>query len=243
MDGAKPAKSPCSSGSKLSRYDGTPLDDPSIYQHVVRSLQYCTLTRLDISFSVNQLCQHLHSPTDIHLSTAKRVLRYLKVSIDHDKWYSKGSLQLNAFCDSDWAGDPYDRRFTSDFAVFLGSCLISWSAKKQPVVSRSSTKAEYRSLATTELYWLRMLFKDLHVSLQLEPILWCDNVNARFLTLKSKLLVVAPPINLRGDVNLCPIPSVNSTCADNDPPDKVQPLKRFNAVATLSCSNAATLSR
>jgi hypothetical protein len=58
--------------------------------------------------------------------------------------------------------------------------LISWSAKKQVVVSRSSTKAEYRSLAiaTTELYWLCMLFKDIHVSLPLAPVLWCDNVSA-----------------------------------------------------------------
>jgi hypothetical protein len=45
----------------------------------------------------------------------------------------------------------------------LGSNLISWSAKKQPVVSRSSTEAEYRSLAiaTAEMFWLRMLFHDI----------------------------------------------------------------------------------
>jgi hypothetical protein len=55
MDGAKPTKSLCSSASKLSRYDGTPLDDPSIYRHVVSALQYCTLTRPEI-FSMNQLC-------------------------------------------------------------------------------------------------------------------------------------------------------------------------------------------
>jgi hypothetical protein len=259
MDGAKPAKSPCSTGTKLSRYDGEALEDPSIYRHVVGSLQYCTLTRPEIAFSVNQLCQHLHSPTSAHLSAAKRVLRYLKGTLDHGLWYTKSSLQLNAFCDSDWAGDPDDRRSTSGFAVFLGNCLISWSAKKQSVVSRSSTEAEYRSLAiaTTELYWLRMLFKDIHISLFLAPVLWCDNVSAlalasnpvyhartkhievdyhfvrekvlncdilikyisthdqvsdiftkglfsaRFLTLKSKLMVVAPPINLRGAVNIC----------------------------------------
>jgi hypothetical protein len=299
MDGAKPAKSPCSSASKLSRYDGTPLDDPSIYRHVVGALQYCTLTRPEISFSVNQLCQHLHSPTDVHLSAAKRVLRYLKGSIDHGIWYSKSSIQLNAFCDSDWAGDPDDRRSTSGFAVFLGSSLISWSAKKQPVVSRSSTEAEYRSLAiaTTELYWLRMLFKDLHVSLPLEPVLWCDNVSAlslasnpvyhastkhievdyhfvrekvinrdisirfisthdqiadiftkglssaRFLTLKSKLLVVAPPINLRGAVNISPLSSIDSPRADNDSPHKAQLHERLNAVATLSSPHSDSIQR
>jgi hypothetical protein len=66
------------------------------------------------------------------------------------------------------------------FCVFLGNCLISWSAKKQVVVSCSSTKAEYRSMAiaTVELYWLRMLFKDLTIPLPHAPILWCDNVSA-----------------------------------------------------------------
>jgi hypothetical protein len=120
MDGAKPAKSPCASGAKLSKYGGVMFDDPTIYRHIVGSLQYCTLTKPEIAFSVNQLCQHLHSPTFVHLSAAKCVLRYLKGFIDHGLWYTKSSLQLNAFCNSDWAGDPDDRRSTSSFVVFLG---------------------------------------------------------------------------------------------------------------------------
>lgn len=109
MDYAKPAKSPCAFGPKLLKYDGVALDDPTIYRHIVGSLQYCTLTRPEIAFSVNQLCQHLHSPTFVYLLAAKRVLRYLKGSIDHGLWYTKSSLLLNAICDSDWAGDPDDR--------------------------------------------------------------------------------------------------------------------------------------
>jgi hypothetical protein len=180
MSGAKPAKSPCPSGSKLSRLDGEALLDPYEYRSVVGALQYCTLTRPDIAFSVNQLCQHMHNPTAVHWSAVKRVLRFLKNTVDHGLFYSKTTLQLNAFCDSDWAGCPDDRRSTSGFAVFLGDCLVSWSAKKQPVVSRSSTEAEYRSLAiaTTELYWLRMLFQEIQIPLPISPIIWCDNVSA-----------------------------------------------------------------
>jgi hypothetical protein len=58
------------------------------------------------------------------------VLHYLKGSPDHGLHYTKGPLQLNAFCDFDWPGSPDDRRSTSRFAVFLGDCLLSWSAKK-----------------------------------------------------------------------------------------------------------------
>jgi len=258
MLGAKPAVSPCSSGSKLSKYDGDLLPDPTEYRQVVGALLYCTLSRPELAFSVNQLCQHMHSPSTSHWSAAKRVLRYLKNSIDHGLLFTKGSLQLQAFCDSDWAGNPDDRRSTSGFGVFLGPCLISWSAKKQAVVSRSSTEAEYRAMAlpTAELFWLRMLFKELGIALSHAPILWCDNVSAlalasnpvyhartkhievdyhfirekvingdilvkfistldqtadiftkglsstRFSALKSKLMVTALPIRLRGDVSV-----------------------------------------
>ena len=73
-----------------------------------------------------------------------------------------------------------DRKFVSGILVFLGNSLITWSAKKQSIVSRSSTEAEYRALASSviELCWIRMLLKDFGVFLPHPPILWCDNVSA-----------------------------------------------------------------
>lgn len=67
--------------------------------------------------------------------------------------------------------------------MFLGSNLISWSSKKQHTVSRSSTEAEYRSLAlaSAELIWVQFLLTKLHASLASLPILWCDNIGATFL--------------------------------------------------------------
>jgi hypothetical protein len=188
MQDAKPAKSPSPSGLKLSKYDGDPLPNPTEYRQVVGALQYCTLTRPEISFSVNQLCQHMHAPSTTHWSAVKRVLRYLKASANHGLLYSKGSLHLTAYCDSDWAGSIDDRRSTTGFDIFLGPNLISWCAKKQPVVSRSSIEAEYRSLAitTAEVYWLRMLFCDIQFALSQAPIIWFDNVSA--LALASNLV-------------------------------------------------------
>jgi hypothetical protein len=180
MDGAKPASTPCASGGKLSRFTGDPLPDPTEFRHIVGALQYCTLTRPDISYSVNQLCQFLHSPTSVHLIAAKRVLRYLKGTLDFGLHYTQGSLQINGYCDSDWAGSPDDRRSTTGYGIFLGPYLISWAAKKQSVVAKSSTEAEYRSMALTvaEMYWIRMLFKELQIPLPLPPCLWVDNLGA-----------------------------------------------------------------
>jgi hypothetical protein len=122
----------------------------------------------------------MHSPTNTHWTTAKRILRYLKGSINHGLHFAKGSLDLNAYSDSDWAGNLDDRRSTTGYPLFLGPCLISWCAKKQPVVSKSSIEVEYISLAfaTAELFWLRMLLQELQIYLHCSPTIWCDNLGA-----------------------------------------------------------------
>jgi hypothetical protein len=180
LTGIRPYRAPCVSRSKLSKFDGESIPDPSEYRQTVGALQYVTLTRPDIAYSVNQLCQHMQAPTSAHWTAAKRVLRYLKHTLDYGLFYRPGSFAINAYCDSDWAGDPDDRRSTCGYGVFVGSNLISWSAKKQPVVSKSSTEAEYRCLAlvTAEVYWLRMLLHELQVSLAFAPVVWCDNISA-----------------------------------------------------------------
>ena len=94
--------------------------------------------------------------------------------------FKSGSPVLTAFTDSNWAGDPYDRRSTTGITVFLGDNPITWTFKKQHTVSRSSTEAEYRALASgaAELAWLRQVLCDLGVVLPTAPTLWCDNTSA-----------------------------------------------------------------
>jgi hypothetical protein len=180
MLGARPLRCPSSSGSKLSSTAGDLLENPTEYRRVIGAFQYCTITRPDISYSMNQLCQFMHSPHEIHWIAVKRVLRYLKGTIEFGLLYIPGTITMHAYYDSDWANNPDDRRSTTSYGVFLGTNLISWCSKRQSVVSRSSTEAEYRSMThtTAELYWLYMLFQELQITLSTASSLWCDNVNA-----------------------------------------------------------------
>lgn len=164
----------------LTSFSPDLFDNPSLYRSIVGALQYLTITRLDISFTVNQLCQHMHAPTLSHFSAVKRLLRFIKGTLSHGLSYTPSSFDIHAFSDSNWAGDPSDRKSTFGYCVFLGSNLISWSSKKQPIVSHSSTEAEYRSLAHTaaELSWLSMLLTELSIIPPILPILWCDNISA-----------------------------------------------------------------
>jgi len=93
-------------------------------------------------------------------------------------------MLVSAFSDADWAGCIDDRRSTGGFALFLGKNLISWSAKKQATVSRSSTEAEYKALAnaTAELMWVQKLLHELGISHPPSARLWCDNLGAKYLT-------------------------------------------------------------
>ena len=159
--------------------------NPTYFRSLAGKLQYLTLTRPDIQFAVNLVCQKMHEPTvsDFHL--LKRILRYLKGSIQMGLYLESDSdSQLRAYCDSDWAGCQDTRRSTGGFCTFLGSNLISWSAKRQDSVTRSSTEAKYRTLSDTaaELEWISGMLKTLGINQRIVVEVYCDNLSAVHLT-------------------------------------------------------------
>lgn len=135
MENSKPTKTPCCLSTRLLPHAGVSLSDPTEYRSMVGALQYLTFTCLDLAFSVHQLCQFMSNPTSTHLEAAKRVLRYVKGTLNHGINISPGPLTLTTFSDADWAEGLIDCRFTTGLLVFLGPSPISWSAKKQNTMS------------------------------------------------------------------------------------------------------------
>lgn len=165
--------------------DTTLFTDPTYFRSLAGKLQYLTLTRPDIQYAVNFVCQRMHSPTVSNFSLLKRILRYIKgTSTFGLHMYKHSPLTLNAYSDSDWAGCQNSRKSTTGFCVFLGSNIVSWCAKRQPTVSRSSTEAEYRALAYTaaELTWTNNLLRDLRIPQPGPTLLCCDNLSAVYLS-------------------------------------------------------------
>lgn len=184
MVGAKPVSTPMATSPKLTLHSGTRLQDPTEYRSTVGSLQYLAFTRPDLSFAVNRLSQYMHAPTFEHWNAVKRTLRYLAGTSDQGIMLRRGnSKALHAFSDADWAGDADDYISTNGYLVYLGHHPVSWSSKKQNTIARSSTEAEYRSVAnaSSELIWIASLLHELGIPFDKPPTIYCDNVGATYL--------------------------------------------------------------
>lgn len=110
-----------------------------------------TITRPELGYDVNKLCQFISQPLLSHWTAVKQMLRYLRGSIDLGLTFREATasspLCIKAFCDADWASDIDERRSTSGAYIYLGPNLISWWSKKKTLVAKSTAEAEYRSLA------------------------------------------------------------------------------------------------
>ncbi|XP_060175305.1 uncharacterized mitochondrial protein AtMg00810-like [Lycium barbarum] len=153
----KPIATPIEPNAEMCAHEGKDLEDVTMYQQLVGSLINLTQTRPDISFVVGVKSRYMHNPKKHHMEAVRRMLRYIKSTIDYGLLYKKGEeCKLVSYCDSDYAGDHDTRRSTTSFVFKFGDGAISWCSKRQPTVSLSTTEAEYRAaaVAAQESTWL-----------------------------------------------------------------------------------------
>ncbi|CAA7032723.1 unnamed protein product [Microthlaspi erraticum] len=177
----KPSSIPMEPSIKLRLDSDEPvLDDITPYRRLVGKMMYLTITRPDITYAVNQLCQFTSAPKKSHLQAAYKVLHYLKGTIGLGLFYSaESNLLLKGFTDDDWNSCADLRRSTSGFYMFLGNSLISWKSKKQQTASHSSAESEYRAMeiAVREISWLVKLLNEFQV-FQPHPVAFCCDSTA-----------------------------------------------------------------
>ncbi|KAK8918875.1 hypothetical protein KSP39_PZI022030 [Platanthera zijinensis] len=180
MLGCKHAVTPFDQRCKLGAEAGEPVYR-EMYQRLVGKLIYLSHTRPNISFFVNAVSRYMYDPRKGHTDAVYQILRYLKSAPGKGLTFIRnGHMKIEGYCDSDWASCVDDRRSTSGYCIFVGSNLVSWRSKKQSVVARSTTEAEYRAmiLGVAELLWLRGMLVELKLDREDRMKLWCDSQSA-----------------------------------------------------------------
>lgn len=152
-----------------------------LYQQIIGSLLYLALhTRLDILPAVSILSRFQKAPTAYCHRAAKHVLRYLRGTSSYVVKYQSDDLDVNAFVDSDYAGDVKDRKSMSGFIIRIGSGPVSWSSKKQGSVALSTCEAEYYAMtdASKEVIWIRRVLQEIGTNINYASIIRSDNLAA-----------------------------------------------------------------
>jgi hypothetical protein len=183
MSNCKPVSTPCDSSVILNKSMSPTTDAEKEmmkavpYSSGVGSLMYAmTATRPDIAYAVSTLTAFMATPGEQHWIAVKRVLRYLQGTRNYCLVLGGNSVELNGWCDADWANDKDTRRSVTGYVFRLGDGVVSWQSKRQPTVAMSSTEAEYMatSYAARESIFLRQLLSELGYK-QASVTLHCDN--------------------------------------------------------------------
>ncbi|KAG7559351.1 Zinc finger PMZ-type [Arabidopsis thaliana x Arabidopsis arenosa] len=180
MDKCKEAKTPMSTSLKLSRDENGTDVDVKTYRGMIGSLLYLTESRPDLCLSVGVCARYQAKPKQSHLEAVKRILKYVRGTVELGIWYSRNSNQnLVGYCDADYAGNVNDRRSTSGGCFFLGNNLIAWLSKKKNSVSISTAESEYIAMGSccTQLLWMKQMLSDYRIDSGVLQV-YCDNQSA-----------------------------------------------------------------
>jgi len=161
------------------------------YARVLGRLIYIsTCTRPDLAFMVSHLSKFCSAPTEGNWINVKRVLRYLKQTVNYKLTYTRDNNNYPVvYSDADYANDPTDSRSVSGYVVIFCSGAIAWRSKKQQLVATSTTIAEYYALfeACREVIWLREVISELTCDIPRPMIVFVDNQSAISLANNGKI--------------------------------------------------------
>ncbi|GJR16416.1 retrovirus-related pol polyprotein from transposon TNT 1-94 [Tanacetum coccineum] len=158
MESCDPVDTPTVEKSKLDEDPQGKAVDLTHYRDMVGTLRCLTSSRPDLVYVVCMYVQYQARPTKKHLHAVKRIIRYLRGTVNRGLWYPKDStIALTAFADANHVGCQDTKRSTSCSMQFLGDRLVSWSSKRQKSAEISSTKAEYIALSgyCAQVLWMR----------------------------------------------------------------------------------------
>lgn len=184
MEDCNVAITPAETNQKLEDKPEEEGVDPTGYKQLVGSLRYLCNSRPDICYAVGVLSKFMNRPKKSHFLAAKRVLRYVKGTMQYGVMFPSSvdgaEMKLIGYSDADWCGDRTDRRSTSGYLFKFGGAAVSWSSKKQPVTALSSCEAEYisGSFAACQAIWLKSLLDELKCEVQMPLSLLIDNKSA-----------------------------------------------------------------
>lgn len=182
MENCLPASTPLNPGTTFEDESSQLLPDITPFQSLIGALLYiANATRPDITFATNRLSQFTSKCTELHLTSAKHILRYLKKTAQTSLRLSPTSLAITAFADADYAGCTTTRKSTSGGLLLIGGSPIAWLSRKQDCVAQSTAESEYIALAhmCKEVVWANQLNQELNLPMTLPSTIFSDNQAAK----------------------------------------------------------------
>lgn len=182
MSDCNPNKYPMDPKEEILKDEKGRAVDATMYKSLVGGLRYLVNTRPDIAFSVGMVSRYMERPTTLHLSSVKRIMRYVKGTLQFGLIYNQhsGNNVVTGYSDSDLGGAIDDRRSTGGMAYYLNESLISWVSQKQRVVALSSCEAELMAAtaAACQGIWLKNVLGQITGDKLGPVVLFIDNKSA-----------------------------------------------------------------
>ena len=142
---------PMDSNCKLSQEDPWPMVDIRKYRQLVGSLIFLCNIKPDVSFAVDVVSWFSNKLKETHWKVALSVLKYIVGTLNYGIFYKPAIDELSGYCDSDWAEDSDSKKSVSRYYFSMGSGVVPWTSKKQPIVTLSSTETEYKATCITTM--------------------------------------------------------------------------------------------